>query len=355
MSFAGRLHRLAVALAVLACAACAPTSSAPANPTAKPAVTQSQWYEPARKEGALIVYGIGGEAFAPLKKGFEAHYPGITAEGVEQSGQQTREKVIAESAARQIRVDVASAGGTSFTEMVKSGVIEAYQSPEATHLVPELVDPRGYLIPRIVNSYGITINTSVVKPEDEPKSWKDLLDPKWKGKKIAMGDPRGSGSGGTILYGLEKVFGPEFVQQLAAQDIFFGRENAALVSTVVRGEQSILLTASSRNIVEQRTKGAPIKFIKPVEGVAITPINIGVVKDAPHSNAARLFVDWVLSEEGQAASAEAGDPPARQGARAAYPESDLTGVKILPRDDSESGTQAEVDRMQAWAKLFFGN
>jgi ABC-type Fe3+ transport system substrate-binding protein len=352
-----RLRRLSVALAVVACSGCAPAApavSTPVNSTAKPAASQSQWYEAARKEGAVIVYGVGGDAFVPLKKGFEARYAGITAEGLDQSGQQTREKIIAESAARQVKADVASAGGTSFTDMVKSGVIEAYRSPEAAQLVPDLIDPRGFLTPRIVNSYGITINTSVVKPEDEPKSWKDLLDPKWKGK-IAMGDPRGSGSGGTILYGLEKVFGPEFVQQLATQDIFFGRENAALVNTVVRGEQSILLTASSRNVVEQRTKGAPIKFIKPLEGVALTPINIGVVKDAPHINAARLFVDWVLSEEGQVASAEAGDPPARQGAKAAYPESDLAGVKILPRDDSEAGTQAELDRMQTWAKLFFGN
>jgi ABC-type Fe3+ transport system substrate-binding protein len=358
MVLTSRLRRLAVAMVLLAGAACAPTA-----PTAAPIATppggavagSSQWYEAARKEGTLIVYGIGGDAFAPLKKGFEARHPGIVAEGVEQSGQQTREKVIAESAAKQIKVDVVSAGGTSFTEMVNSGVIEAYRSPEAANLVPDLVDARGFLTPRIVNSYGITINTSAIKPQDEPKSWKDLLDPKWKGKKIAMSDPRGSGSGGTILYGLEKVLGAEFVQQLAAQDLFFGRESAALISTVVRGEQVILLTASSRQVVEQRTKGAPIKFIKPSEGVALTPINIGIVKGAPHGNAARLFIDWVLSEEGQVASAAAGDPAARLGTPAAYPESDLSGVKILPRDDAEAGTQAEMERMQGWAKLFFGN
>jgi iron(III) transport system substrate-binding protein len=349
------LTLLALAVGV-GCATPAPPA-APATPTAQSAAAGgvSQWYEAAKKEGSLVVYGIGGDAFAPLKKGFEARYPGITAEGVDQSGQQTREKIIAESAARQVKADVASAGGTSFTELVKANLIEAYQSPEASKLVPELVDPRGFLTPRVVNAYGITVNTTLVKPEDEPKSWKDLLDPKWKGKKIAMVDPRGSGSGGTVLYGLEKTFGPEFVQQLAGQDMFFGRENAAMVTTVVRGEQAMLLTATSRNAIEQKNKGAPVKFIKPAEGLAITPINIGVVKDAPHANAAKLFVDWILSDEGQEASASAGDSPARIGAKAAYPESDLTGQKILPRDDAESGTQAETERMKAWGKLFFGS
>jgi ABC-type glycerol-3-phosphate transport system substrate-binding protein len=171
-----RLRRLSVALAVVACSGCAPAApavSTPVSSTAKPAASQSQWYEAARKEGAVIVYGIGDDAFVPLKKGFEARYAGITAEGLDQSGQQTREKIIAESAARQVKADVASAAGTSFSDMVKSGVIEVYGSPEAAQLVPDLIDPRG------------------------------------------------SGSGGTILYGLEKVFGPEFVQQLATQDIFF--------------------------------------------------------------------------------------------------------------------------------------
>jgi iron(III) transport system substrate-binding protein len=332
----------------------APQSAAPAG-VAGASAGSSQWYEAAKKEGALVVYGIGGEQFAPLKKGFEARYPGIVAEGLEQSGQQTREKIIAEAAAKQLKADVASAGGTSFAALVDNGLIESYTSPEAANLVPELVDPRGLFTPRVVNLYGITINTDAIKPEDEPKSWKDLLNPKWKGKKIAMVDPRGSGSGGTVLYGVEKTLGPEFTQQLAAQDLFFGRENAALVTSVVRGEQPILLTATSRNVVEQKSKGAPIKLIKPVEGVAVTPINIGAVKGAPHPNAAKLVVDWILSEEGQVASAAAGDAPARKGAKPAYPESDLTGVKILPRDDAESGTPAEVERMKNWGKLFFGS
>lgn len=332
-----------------------PAAAAPAKAEAKPAEKApavNELYEAAKKEGTVVIYGLGGIQFEPAEKAFEARYPGIDAQGQDQRGRETREKIFAEQAAKRVIADIVSAGGDSTLELVQAGFLDAYKSPELPNLIPDAVDPRGYMTPRTINVYGMTINTNVIKPADEPKKWADLLDPKYRGT-IAMQDPRGSGSGGTILSGLIKIYGEDFVRKLGTQNVFVGSDNAQILTDLGRGEYGIVITVTSRNAIDAIRKGAPLKVLKPEEGVGYTPISVSLVKGAPHPNAAKLFIDWILSEEGQKAVAEAGDTPSRVGVSAKFPEGDLKGVKLLPRDDLETGSAVVAERDKLYDSVFF--
>ncbi|HEV7664668.1 MAG TPA: hypothetical protein VGQ62_14110, partial [Chloroflexota bacterium] len=97
----------------------------------------------------------------------------------------------------------------------------------------------------------------------------------------------------------------------------------------------------------------PIKQIKPDDGVGVTPINQGLLKNAPHPNAAKLWIEWSLSEEGQTLLAQQGYAAVRKGLKAVEPEADLTGVKILPRDDDPETFKLLGDRTKRWETVFF--
>jgi len=300
-----------------------------------------------------VIYGSGEQAqWEPLRQGFIRRYPGIDAQVQAQRGRDTREKIIAEQAARRVVADIVSAGPDSTTELDQQGFLEAYRSPQLQFVRPDFLDPRDILAPRNVNVYGITINTRLIGPSDEPRRWADLTDPRYKGK-LAMQDPRGSGGGMTVFTALLKVHGEEFLQKLAQQNIFMGTQTAQIRTELVRGEHAILLTDTAENVFKTVGEGAPLKFIRPEEGVAVTPISVTVVKNAPHPNAAKLFVDWILSEEGQAAVAEGGSTPVRSGVPVKSPEYGIDGAQILPRDDQESDPARAAELTRLWERIFF--
>jgi iron(III) transport system substrate-binding protein len=107
-------------------------------------------------------------------------------------------------------------------------------------------------------------------------------------------------------------------------------------------------------VIAQRLAGAPIKQIKPEEGIGITPINQGIVKNALHPNAAKLWIEWSLSKEGQQLLADNGYGPVRQGIKPTQPEADLNGIKFIPRDDDPATFAKLGDRSKRWQDVFFG-
>ncbi|MFN0072860.1 MAG: ABC transporter substrate-binding protein, partial [Chloroflexota bacterium] len=331
-------------------------AGAAASPAAAPkpaaAAVSDAEVEAARREGTVVIYASGEAAqWDPLKEAWNKRFPGIDLQVVAQRGRESREKVIAEQAARRVLADIVSAGPDSTTELDKLGFLDAFQPPELQGVQADFRDPRGILIPRNLNLYGLTVNTRLLPDGQEPKRWSDLVDPRYKGK-IAMQDPRGSGGGMTIFTALLKVHGEPYLQKLSEQQIFMGAQTADLRNALIRGEYAILLTDTAENVSRSVESGAPIKFIRPEEGVAVTPISVTVVKNAPHPNAAKLFANWILSEEGQTAVASSGSTPVRTGIRAKAPEYGIDGVKILPRDDQESDPDRAAELTKIWERIF---
>ncbi|MFN0070021.1 MAG: ABC transporter substrate-binding protein [Chloroflexota bacterium] len=343
----------------------ATAASPAAKPAASGAATSSgamepalasvaqQFYDQAKVEGKLIIYGAGDrEQFDPARTAFMQRFPGIEVDGVDQRGRESREKVFAEQRGRNYVADIVQSGFTTQNELIEAGFVEPYKSVQVDQIIPELATAAGSLNSRTMSVFSIMVNTNLVPPDQEPKSWNDVLDPKWRGK-IAMDDPRGSGPGGTILSPMELLYGLDWSQKLAEQRPFFATQAGPLVVGTVRGEYALFLSASAPDIINQRKAGAPVKQVRPIEGIGITQNSMALIKNAPHSNAAKLWIEWNLSEEGQKVLAASGQAPVRKAVPGAEPEATLGSTKILPRDDTPEAVAALGDRVKRWQDTLF--
>ncbi|MBF8265719.1 MAG: Ferric transporter ATP-binding subunit [Dehalococcoidia bacterium] len=262
--------------------------------------------EAAKKEGRLVIYGdtVFANAGREMTAAFNAQY-GIPVDVLVLAGRQTLEKIKVEQAIRQPVVDVAQTGVTTGTEIVLSGLAESPVS-----VLPELRDrsvfyldpvygPQEQIIGIGVTCLGILINTNLVKP-GEIKSWYDVLDPKWKGKMI-MADPRGTGTGLNIFSTLtyHKVLDYDYFRKLAEQKpALWGGSSREMELMVGRGEYPVLFGIGS-SVEPLIMEGAPLKLVDPVEGSTAQFEQLTMIKGAPHPNAAKLFINWLLSKEGQ--------------------------------------------------------
>jgi iron(III) transport system substrate-binding protein len=316
------------------------------------AASQS-FYGGAKTEGKLVIYGAGDrEQFEPVKAVFQQRFPGVEVEGVDQRGRESREKVFAEQRGRNYVGDIVQSGFTTQNELIEAGFVEPYKSTQIDQVIAELATSAGDLNSRTVNIFAIMVNTNLVPPDQEPKYWNDVLDPKWRGK-IAMDDPRGSGPGGTILSPMELLNGLDWSEKLAKQQPFFATTAGPLVTGIVRGEYALYLSAGQADIINQRKAGAPVKQIRPAEGVGITQSSMALIKNAPHPNAAKLWIEWNLSEEGQKALAATGQGPVRKGVSATEPEATIGSTQILPRDDTPEAIAKLGDRVARWQNALF--
>jgi iron(III) transport system substrate-binding protein len=317
-----------------------------------PAELAAKFYEGAKKEGKLVIYGLGEPFLTPISEAFRKRYPAVKIEGFDEPGPQSRERVIAEQKTGRMIGDIIIAGPTNHQMLADLKFLEPYQSSQIPHMIPELVPEGNFTNPLRASIFSIAVNTKLVPPSDEPTVWADLLQPKFKGK-MASDDPRGSGGGAGLVASLEKAFGTEFLHKLATQEIFFSKDSGTILANLVRGEHVLFITASHDEIIAGRKSGAPLKFLKPKDGVRAAGNYQSIVKNAPHINAAKLWVEWSTSEEGQQAFARTGQATARKGIKAVEPEADLTGLKLLPVVGGRQDMTFVRERSKRFESIFF--
>lgn len=259
----------------------------------------------AKKEGHVVLYSafVGLATHQELKRDFEATY-GITVDILEARASEVRERIRIEQAAGRFAADVSENGRTTTTlQIAQDHVFDPYGPlPSLGHLKPEFKSD-DIRLPVFAIVYGILVNTRLVKPEDEPKSWLDLADPRWKGK-ILSDDFRALGGGGVLFYVLEEHFGREFMDRLAKQELKFSREIPANERRIARGEFPIYLPDSLTSI--PGLKGLPVKLLAPKEGLAYIGYDLALLKNAPHPNAARLLMEHYLGQKMQQSFANLG-------------------------------------------------
>ncbi|SHH11038.1 ABC transporter substrate-binding protein [Bradyrhizobium erythrophlei] len=250
----------------------------------------------ARKEGRVVLYSafVGLAAHKDLKKDFESAY-GITVDILEARASEVRERIRIEQAAGRNAADVSENGRTTTTLQIKEDhVFEPHGPlPSLGHLKPEFPSD-GIRLPVFAIVYGILANTTLVKPADEPKSWLDLTDPRWKGK-ILSDDLRTLGGGGVLFSVLQDHFGREFHEKLAKQELKFSREIPANERRIARGELPLYIPDSLTSLLE--LKGLPVKFIAPMEGLPYIGYDLALLKNAQHPNAARLLMEHYLGKQ----------------------------------------------------------
>jgi iron(III) transport system substrate-binding protein len=258
----------------------------------------------AKKEGKVVVYNmtLGAPYFKDVMKSFEAKY-GIPVESLDLRASELAERIRTEQAAGRYLGDAEMISSTMIEEQLQNGdfIQKLPPIPNAANLAPPF-KADAYSIPAFNQPMGILINTRMVKDEDVPKSWNDLNNPKWKGK-ILSDDMRPLGSGNAMFSILQKTMGPEFSEKLAEQKPVFSRDMRNDARRVARGEYPIYIPQIFAFTSD--LKGLPVKVIIPKEGAPTAEMDLAVLKNAPHPNAARLFINHFLSVESQTTYANA--------------------------------------------------
>ncbi len=271
---------------------------APAARAADPALVAA-----AQKDGELVWYStlIVNQIVRPLVEAFQQKYPAIKVQYSRATNSDTALKIINEARAHRVQADVFDGSNTIYP-LLDAHLVAAYQPKSAASYPAELKDPEGYWT--AMNLYYMTAayNTNLVKGADIPKTFQDLLDPKWKGKIAWTNDPTPQGPPGfihNILATMGQDKGMAYLRAFAAQvPVFIPASQRVVLDKVISGEYPLAVMTFNHHSAISAAQGAPVQWIK-MEPLLQTISLVGIVKDAPHPNAARLFVEYVLSDEGQ--------------------------------------------------------
>ena len=256
----------------------------------------------AKKEGKVVWYTtlIVNQAIRPLKDAFEKKYPGIELQYTRADESPTAAKILAEAQAGRVQADIFD-GISNMVPLKRAGVVTPFVPAAAPQIPADLKDPEGYWIAILQYVFSPGFNTTMVPKAQAPKTYADLLDPKWKGK---MAWNPGSLAGaigfvGNILMSEGEDRGMAYLRALSQQRIVnIEASSRAILDQVIAGEYAIGLMMFNHHTVISAQKGAPSDWIV-MEPLPVAFDAVGVLKDAPHPNAARLLVDFLASEEGQ--------------------------------------------------------
>ena len=257
--------------------------------------------EAAKKEGKVIFYTAMDLQFAErLGRSFEQKYPGISAR-VERSGAERVFQRIGQEYASNIHsVDVVNTSDQAHVILWKRNGWLAQYIPEevAKFYDKKFFDPEGFeLVTRVlVSPFGI--NTSLVKMEDAPKSFADLLDPKWNGKMVKA-HPAYSGTIMNSTYQTAQVMGWGYFEKLAKQNIMQVQSATDTPKRIALGERAIMIDGAGYLVIRDKEAGKPVDVIYPAEGTPLATSPSVLMKAAPNPNAAKLFHNWMHSREGQ--------------------------------------------------------
>jgi iron(III) transport system substrate-binding protein len=257
--------------------------------------------EAAKKEGQVVHYTSTDLPVAEkLAKAFEAKYPGISVR-VERTGAERVFQRIGQEYSSSIHaVDVVNSSDAShFIVWKRDGLLDAYVPEDvAKFYPPEHKDPDGQFASWRIWLSIIAYNTGMVKTDDAPKSFADLLDPKWKGK-IVKGHPGYSGTIMTATYQLQRDLGWPWFEQLAKQNVMQVQSSADPPKKLELGERAVMADGNEYNILQLREGGRPVAPVYAAEGSPMIIGPNGIFKGAPNPNAAKLFQSFCFSREAQ--------------------------------------------------------
>lgn len=301
---------------------------------------------PARPaEDTLTLYTTIAEKDLPtLLAPFEAEH-GIKVSVWRAGTDRIMQRTMSETAARRYDVDVIHFGSPEMEALARENILEPIDSPAHADLQPGSVPAHKQWAATLLSVWVQAYNTDLVRRDELPKSYRDLLDPKWKGKLgieakdqdwfASVADVVGGGVGG-------EEEGVEFFRQLAATNGVSVRVGHTLLNNmVISGEVPLALTLYNYMPEQAKKKGAPIDWFTLEPAIARSNA-VGVARNAPHPAAARLFYDYLLGEEAQRLFVTMDYVPSNT--RVPSP---LAGVKILQTDPVRS-----LDEVDKWTTLF---
>jgi iron(III) transport system substrate-binding protein len=281
--------------------------------------------ENAKKEGKLVFYTSVETEFArSLTTAFEAKYRFIKTDIFRSTHEKILSRMNVERKTSTFTADVVSVGEFETYHMQKRGFITPYKSPFATAYPEGFKDPNGFWTDLYDNLIVIAYNTKRVKRDELPTRYEDLLHPRWKGRMVL--DQNEDRWFSNMLYLMGEKKGMEFMQTLAKQEVAIRSGRSLATQLLGAGEYDLQIVAYWYRPQLLKRQGAPVDWIA-FEPAIIATHPISIVDRAPHLNAARLFIDFALSDEGQKIFVQRGRESAKPGLK---PEGYPGHLKVFP-------------------------
>jgi iron(III) transport system substrate-binding protein len=275
-----------------------------------------------------------------IAQAFEKRHVGISVKVFRNRETALLPRIINEKQAGQPIVDVVSVRGIGYHQLYKRNLIRPYVSPESRFYPTGFKDPKGFWTDLYDSYYVWGYNARAVAAP--PRSDGDLVHPRWRDK-IGMDDEETEWLAGLVQYwGRERAF--KFLRGLSAQQIRFRDGHTLIAELMGAGEFDVALTFSE-SIERMKRKGAPVEWIKTFEPIVVSLHPVAIAADAPHPEAARRFVDFLLSEEGQSLIRASGRiSPRRQTAGGG------AALKLQPVDPAAASDYEGLQR--EWRGIF---
>jgi len=262
------------------------------------AAQDAKLVDAARKEGKVVWYtSLALPTAERLAKAFEAAYPGIKVEVNRTGSERILQRVMQELQANIKTVDVIHTSDAGHFVMLKDKKLLARHTPPGVERFPAgFKDRDGYYYGLRATVNAIAYNTRVVSAAEAPKTWKDLLDPKWKGKMVTA-HPGYSGVIATHVLALVKLLGWDYFKQLARNQLMLVQSANDPSGVVASGERPVAVDGGDYTFYQIKKKGNPVEIVYPKEGVPLVISPTAITAFAPHPSAARLFTDFSFGRE----------------------------------------------------------
>jgi iron(III) transport system substrate-binding protein len=307
----------------------------------------------AQKEGQVTWYTshYPTEVTEQIGRAFTAKHPGVKATVIRVTSQVGYQRLTQDLAKGVAQCDVFSSADIGhYVVLSKQNRLARYEPENEAQLSPEFqkIDPARTYFSTSLNLVFLAWNTKKVKPEQTPQRWTDLVDPKWKGQ-VSLGHPGFSGAVGTWTVAMVKLYGWEFFDKLEKNRPLVGRSINDTTTMLNAGERSVAHVTGAA--VESAARGNPIGYAYPADGAVAVLNASAILANAPHPNAARLFLEFLLGREHAEISMVYGREPIRPDVTPAPGVKPISEIKIISQSPDELAEKIP-QAIERWRDIF---
>jgi iron(III) transport system substrate-binding protein len=293
----------------------------------------------AKREQELVIYGTAqAHQMQRYLKPFNHQYPFLQTKYTRSTGESLTSKILAEASGRQLAADVILINNYTHRIFMKKNLVVPYMTSAVKTFPAGLADPKGYWIGFYIVPYAIEYNTRMVDKNEIPKSYDDLLQPRWKGRMSLEKEEYLVTQAHLNYLGKDKAV--DYFRKLARQDLALVKGHSQQTVLLSAGEFSLVVYNDIARTEEYKKKGAPVNWVDAEPHITVV-VAAGMTRESKHPAAAKLFLDFVASEAGQKEVLAMEKPPALPKFRPDY----LKGVRLYPVDWTLSDTFEEHNRL----------
>lgn len=308
-------------------------------------------------ESSVVIYAAQAESLKPVFAMFQKRYPKIKVNGLQVFGAALNTRVDQEFSSGKHVADLFMSGGGSTGATAAKNRFVPYSATSVAGVPAPFVGPNNAFAAPVVISEGIGYNTDKVSSDEAPKTWNDLLDPKWKGK-LCMGDPTSSGGMAGFFTAMlsDKKWGytEDYLRKLAAQKARI-LEPSVAENNLYAGHCAMNFVFTYDDYLTAKEKGAPIEYAFPEqEGSYAVPVYLSQLVGAPHPAAADLLRSWLYTPEAATGLAKAGFWPTAKGSPSPQGLPPLDPANLIGPDQASPEYVAQLNSTLDLTKKIFG-